>query len=191
MTEYGHLAGSAAKAAASMKNASPRGVFAGVQDTVGAHAGKRSQNRPFASLGGAPGAARKTHEPAPGEALAIVRVDWGADSSQSASQPAVAETTRRYDVLDSEIENEAFDAGEAGLERGMAIQEVSKILGDPIMRTAGLAGRGYDEKALYQHAEGWRITVYASHGRVRDFTAFRDAEKSTQKFLPVSGSVIP
>jgi hypothetical protein len=73
----------------------------------------------------------------------------------------------------------------------MDVSEVMKILGDPYVRTRGLAGRGYDEKALYRLESGWRVTVYASHGRALDFLASPDPEKEKESVLPERGSVVP
>ena len=190
MTEYGHLAGGAAKAATSLRKASPAGSLQKLESALGGSR-QANPNRPFASLDTPVGPAGQRPEPAPGETLSVVRVDWGADSSQPPAEPAAPETALSPDVLESAEEKESFDAKKAGLETGMTVAEVSKILGDPAIHTAGLAGRGYDEKALYQLEAGWRVTVYASNGRVRDFTAVRDAKKSAQKNLSPSGSVIP
>ena len=190
MVEYGHLAGGAANAASSMRKASPAGPLGKLRGSLSDASGAPSGNPSFGSLeGGAP--ASKTLARGAGEPLAVVRVDWGADASQSAFQASSAETSPSEDVLEQEAEEAVFDPRSAGLEHGMEIGEVSKILGDPVIRTAGLAGRGYDEKVLYDLPTGGRVVVYAADGRARDFWASPSAKKSPQKILPAMGSVIP
>jgi hypothetical protein len=129
---------------------------------------------------------------APPDLLTVVRTDWGSDASRPASAPPSEPTKTTPSEVVLEVRGrDPFNPADAGLEAGMEIAEVSKILGDPLIRTAGLAGRGYDEKAIYQLPTGWRVTVFASHGRAREFVGTWQGEKSVETLLPRIASVIP
>ena len=186
LTEYGHLTAGAAKGAGALRSTAPVDALAKVK-------GRLSRPRAFESASLSPvSTPSQAAKMAPPNLLTVVRTDWGSDASRPASAPPSepAKTTPSEVVL--EVRGaDRFNPADAGLEAGMEIAEVSKILGDPSIRTAGLAGRGYDEKAIYQLPTGWRITVFASHGRAREFVGTREGEKSVETLLPRIASVIP
>jgi hypothetical protein len=73
----------------------------------------------------------------------------------------------------------------------MQVAEVTKILGDPEVRAAGLDGRGYDDKLLYRLSGDWRVTVLASRGRAIAFLPAPAPKKSSNELLQKKDSVIP
>jgi hypothetical protein len=122
--------------------------------------------------------------------LAVARTEWGPASTPAAAEVVAPATVSAPVVLERPADPPSFDLAEAGLEPGMNVEEVSKILGDPSIRTRGLAGRGYDEKVLYQLPTGWRIMVFAARGRAQHFQPSWMGADSPETFLSSEASVI-
>ena len=191
MVEYGHLAGGAANSASSMRKISPGATFKRLESAL---SDGRPRTRRYVETGRidhAPQDVRPTVEP-----LTVLRIQWGADETPNpGGESANRETSGESDVLRSEPPEGPHDAPPdleaAGLSSGLAVPEVSKILGDPAIQTSGLAGRGYDQKLLYNLDTGWKVTVFAARGRVTAFRATRTPKKSNDKVLLANDSVIP
>jgi hypothetical protein len=188
MIEYGHLGGAAATGAAGARKAAPKGTFKKVGATLSRRSGSPSAE--WGARGTAPIRSASFETP-PREGLTVLDTQWGPGPEEPAPAAVQPETSPARDVSAKLPEDDSFDLEAAGLRSGMAIAEVSRILGDPAMRTAGLAGRGYDEKTLYRLESGWQVVVYGSRGRALDFLASRSTEKAKESILQGGGSVVP
>jgi hypothetical protein len=190
MVEYGHLGAGAATGAAGLRKASPASTFG----RVGSSLRRGAETAPWhpmtasaTSPGGAPNAAAAPLN----QPLTVLRAQWGPASDPPASEAAVSNSEPPRHDSSRDEPKAAFDPSAAGLQPGMDLAQVVHILGDPVLRTSGLAGRGYDEKAMFRLDSGWQVVVYAARGRARDFSATPIVKKSSSSLLPASGSVIP
>lgn len=186
LVEYGHAAAGAAKGASTLRKASPAGPFqrlGGVMSSPKNSASPRSSDR-----AGRPSAILDFDT----RPLTVVRLDWGAAEG---SPPLQIETIPTKVVSGFEPGGAAPpappDLPARGLIRGMPISELSKILGDPDVRTAGLAGRGYDQKLLFRLSASWRVTVFALRGRATAFRPSLAPQKTSRNVLQTADSVIP
>lgn len=186
MVEYGHMTAGAAKGAAGLRKASPAGSMRRLGDALSSP--RTASGRRSAGPADAPLASVRY----PAAPLTVLRVDW---DGQDGLEGPESETSQKNFVLESEPRPAAAPAppglSERGLIRGMTLSEVSKILGDPSIRAAGLQGRGYDQKLLFALSEGWRVTVFALRGRVTAFLPSAAPQKSARNVLQASDSVIP
>ncbi|MCB1018407.1 MAG: hypothetical protein KDC27_00695 [Acidobacteria bacterium] len=129
-----------------------------------------------------------------GPPLEVVRVEWGAAATEASVEAPRTKTETFADVSAPEPALPPQDPAAAELESGMTIAQIAQILGDPAYRTAGLAGRGYDEKALFVTKTGSRVVVFAANGIARDFLTMQAGEKSAtnaQTILPSALAVVP
>ncbi len=193
MLEYGHLSAGAGVSSSAARKSSPAAALERMKASLSGQS--PSKVSPWGASASTPPAFAEGSSQAPsrssGDLLTVVRIDWGSDVSQSASEEVNPKTELSPHVLDSPVRELAFDLAAAGLYAGMETTEVSKILGDPSIRTSGLAGRGYDEKLLYQLSSGWKIVVFAARGRALEFLSSPAAQKRAQNVLRADSSVIP
>ena len=195
MIEYGHLAGTAANASSGLNKASPKSTFRRLEQSL---QGARTQARRGSSYSwsspSVSGAVRDVRQAA--APLTVIDVQWG-DKEPPAGGPKrdLAKTSQKKVVsAEAPIKNASAppqDLEALGLSTGMPVAEVIDILGDPVVRTGGLDGYGYDEKRLHRLSPGWKITVYASRGRVIALRASPTAENSTYPVLRTAKSVVP
>ena len=89
-------------------------------------------------------AQRRAATPAPAPAIA----------QGIAPKPAVSPTVR------------TSDADSSTITAGMPIEEVIKLLGQPLMRLSGVEGSEYDERYVFLAASGSKLTILARDGLV-------------------------
>lgn len=185
--EYGHMAAGAAAGSASLRKASPAASFRKLERALSDREVRASRSSLLAPSA-APSATVRD-EP---DALTVLRVDWGASEGPESGE---AETFSNKVVstpkpsADSPAQPPSPQA--RGLRRGMPVAEVLKILGNPAIRTAGLDGRGYDEKLLYRFPDGWRVMVFALRGRATAFLTSPAPKKPASMVLRAADSVVP
>ncbi len=193
MVEYGHIAAGAAKSASGMRKASPAATFRRLGDVAGNAGSTESRHGMRVSASGPIRTVRPQTVHAQVEPVRVIEVRWG-EPRKALSSPETR-TSQENVVLagagsPSELEA-APDLDERGLSIGMSVTEVSKILGDPSIRTSGLGGRTYDEKLFYPLSDGWRVAVYAARGRVTALVPARTEKKTPHGVLRAADSVLP